>query len=38
MENKNKALKDNYMFGTYFVTVNFFIISMPEKNLSSVFS
>ena len=26
------------MFGTYFGTVSFFMISMPEKNLSGVFS
>ena len=38
MENNNKDLNDNYMFGTYFGTVSFFMISMPEKNLSGVFS
>ena len=38
MENNNKDQKDNYMFGTYFGIVNFFIVSMPKQNLSGVFS
>ena len=38
LETNNKDLNDNYMFGTYFGTVSFFMISMPEKNLSGVFS
>ena len=38
LENNNKDLNDNYMVGTYFGTLSFFMISMPEKNVSGVFS
>ena len=34
MENNDKGLNDNYIFGAYFGSVSFFIVSMPEKNLS----
>jgi hypothetical protein len=37
-ENKNKDLQDNYIFGTYFRTDSFFIVSLPEKYLSGIFS
>ena len=38
MENNNKGVQDNYIFGTYFETVSFFIVSMPKKNHFGVFS
>jgi hypothetical protein len=35
-ENKNKGLQDNYIFGTYFRTDSFLIVSLPEKYLHLV--
>jgi len=38
VENNNKDLQDNYIFGAYFGTDSFFIVSLPEKYLSGIFS
>ena len=38
MENNNKGVQDNYIFGTYFGSDSFFIVSLPEKYLSGLFS
>ena len=37
MENSNKDLKDNYIFGADFGTDSFYIVSLPENYLSGVF-
>jgi len=37
MENSNKDLKDNYIFGTDFGTDSFYIVSLLENYLSGVF-
>ena len=38
MENNNKGVQHNYIFGAYFGSDSFFIISLPETYLSGLFS